>query len=95
MRLKRCFSLQFTFSNNVNNIFDYVALEYGGAKNNGDGNIVLYGSASLASSLTLTNSVMRNSSSYGLWLDADSVINTDVSNPNAYSNNMLGETFQN
>jgi hypothetical protein len=58
--------IQFTFSNNVNNVLDYVTVEYGGAPINGEGNVVLSGNNTLASSATITNSRFQFRSTYGI-----------------------------
>lgn len=86
--------IQFTFSNNVNNILNYATVEYGGAAINGQGNVVLYGTGTLAPKATITNSTLRFSSTYGLWLDKLPQINSDVSTSNAFNGNVLGDIFQ-
>ncbi len=85
--------IQFTFSN-MNNIMNYTTVEYGGPKISGEGNVSLYGTGTLAPKLTLTNSTLRFSSTYGLWLDKLPQINSDVSTSNTFSGNVLGDIFQ-
>ena len=82
--------IQFTFSNNINNILNYVTVEYGGAGINGQGNVMLYGSVLSPSDATITNSILQHSSSYGLWLNADSTV-TSINN--TFNNNALGDVF--
>ena len=87
--------IQFTFSNNVNNILNYATVEYGGAVVNGQGNVVLYGTGTQAPKATITNSTLSYSSTYGLWLDKAPQINGDVITSNTFSNNASGAIFQN
>jgi len=82
--------IQFTFCNNVDNILNYVIVEYAGAGINGQGNVMLFGSAINPSSATITNSTFQNSSSYGLWFAADSIVT--MSN-NSFNNNASGDVF--
>ena len=84
--------IQFTFSNNVNNVLNFVTVEYAGAPINGEGNVMLFGSSPTnAASATITNSTFRNSSTYGVWLDSASIL-VDFSN-NSFSNNASGDVF--
>ena len=86
--------IQFTFSNNVNNFLNFVTVEYAGAGINGQGNVMLYGSSpSIAPGATITNSTFQFSSSYGLWLDTESLVNQDIGTSNAFGNNTLGDIF--
>lgn len=85
--------IQFTFSN-TNNVMNYTTVEYGGTRINGEGNVSLYGTGTLAPKLILTNSILRFSSTYGLWLDKAPQINSDVSTSNTFSSNKLGDIYQ-
>ena len=57
--------IQFTFSNDNKNILDHVVVEYGGKRQNGEANVIAYGSSGNPQRLKLTNSTLRYSSSYG------------------------------
>lgn len=81
--------IEFAFSNNVSNQLDHIVLDYaGGNYGNGQGALVLYGENSLVCSLKLTNSTIRNSNEFGLWIDNGTVF--EGSN-NYFSNNALGD----
>ncbi len=58
-------------SSNMNNILDYVIIEYGGGedfRNSGSGNVVIGRQHRDASSIEITNSVIRYSGSDGIWV---------------------------
>lgn len=83
--------IQFTFSNNVSNHFDYVTVDYAGQINTGEGNVILNGSSTRPSSLIITNSRLQNSSTYGLWLNEYVNLNTDYLTSNNFLNNAAGD----
>jgi hypothetical protein len=87
--------IQYTFSNNVNNILNFVTVNYGGgAGGNGEGNVRLFGVGSGAPSATITNSAIQNSATYGIWLDIDAQVNADVATSNSFSGNASGTVFR-
>jgi len=84
----------FTFSNNVNNVLDYVVIDYAGVGING-GAVKLIGSGTLISAVSITNSTIQNGGSYGIWLDTDSVVNDDIAASNVFVNNANANVFFN
>ena len=81
--------ISFIFSNNINNILDNATIEYAGNSGNGSGSIVLFGnSVSNKSNATLQNSVIRNSSTWGVWAHTESTLS---SSNNTFSNNTDGD----
>ncbi|MCI0506806.1 MAG: hypothetical protein L0Z73_11955 [Gammaproteobacteria bacterium] len=87
--------IQFTFSNNLNNILNFVTVNYGGgAGGNGAGNVRLFGVGSGAPGATITNSALQNSATYGIWLSADAQVNADVGTSNTFLNNVSGTVFR-
>jgi hypothetical protein len=75
--------LQFTFSNNANEL-DHTIVEYGGgAGGNTTANVGVFGTNSLAGRLSISNSTLRHSASYGFEFDDD----TDLTMANVTSTN--------
>jgi len=88
--------IEFTFSNNINNRLEHVIVDYaGGLGGNGNGAVRLYGSNSNASRAAITNSTVRFSQQYGVWLAGDSIIDdTEVTTTNTFADNANGDFFR-
>jgi len=74
--------IQFTGSNDLNNVFNYVTVEYGGSGYNGNANVNLFGRGS---SVAITNSTLSHSSGYGFQSYYSGAIN-DFSNNTFHAN---------
>ena len=75
--------IQYTFSNNINNVLNHVIIEYGGgAGGNGSANLVMYGSTGSPNSIQVTNSEFRESLGYGVEIDAGTIVSQ-------FSNNVI------
>lgn len=75
-------------SDNLDNLLDHVVVEYGGGEDfsrSGSGNVVIGRGLSDPSSITITNSTLQHSASYGLWVRS----NGDIpdSEDNTYTDN--------
>jgi len=81
--------IRFSSSNHLENLFDYVTVEYGGGNNLA--NIYLSGGPLAPSNLSVSNSYITNSSSYGIRVSADSSLGAQN---NFYEFNALGNTCQ-
>lgn len=58
--------IQFTFSNNPKNEIKHAVVEYGGSGiNNGDANIVMFGTDGLPQSLKISDTILRYSAGFG------------------------------
>jgi len=87
--------IQFTFSDSPNNKLINTVVEYAGASvGNGKGNIRLFGSAGSPSQAEIRSSNIRNGETYGLWLHKGAKVNADVSTANSFSNNKIGNLYQ-
>lgn len=87
--------IQFTFSNNPSNKLINTVIEYAGASvGNGEGNIRLFGSAGSPSQVEIRSSEIRNGETYGAWLHDGAKVNADMATANTYSNNKLGDVYQ-
>jgi len=77
-------------SSNANNQLNWVTVEYGGGDEylrSGSGNVVLGRDNRNASAIDVTNSVLRHSESYGIWVNDNSTANDDVCDVNTFENN--------
>ena len=79
----------FVESRNADNLLNGVTVEYGG----GDdfvgapaGNVII-GSGANEGEMNVTNSVLRTSAEYGVWVHGDSDANTDICGVNSFENN--------
>lgn len=75
-------------SDNLNNVLDHVTVEYGGGTDfsrSGSGNVIIGRGFSDPSSITITNSTLRHSETYGLWVRSNGDI-PDSKN-NTYTDN--------
>jgi len=80
--------IQYTFSNNINNVLDHVIVEYGGgAGGNGAANVVMFGVGTLINRVQITNSEFRESAGYGVEFDTATIV-AGFSN-NTITNNQL------
>ena len=80
--------ISFISSDSADNVLDNVIFEYAGNSGLGSGSIVLYGRFTPdKSNATLRNSVVRNSSTWGVWAHTAS---TYSSSNNTFSNNASG-----
>ncbi|REL33488.1 right-handed parallel beta-helix repeat-containing protein [Rhodohalobacter sp. SW132] len=76
-------------STNPQNLLDWVTVEYGGGDDflrSGSGNVVV-GRSNNDSSIDITNSVLQNSATYGLWVESDGTVNDDACDVNTFENN--------
>ncbi len=70
-------------SENLNNVFDYVTVEYGGGEEytgSGSGNVVVARTLSGDASISITNSTLRHSGSDGLWLRSNAELPEFINN---------------
>jgi len=73
-------------SNSIDNVLDYVTVEYAGSVWNG--NLFVDGTSSEPTRISITNSTFRESSSYGIAFDAD--VTVDAFTGNAMTSNAMG-----
>lgn len=73
-----------------NNAFDYVTIEYGGGRQMHTSvepaNLVI-GRSVYPSEALITNSIIRNSADYGMYVHGDSEVNADACTENTFSGN--------
>ncbi|TVR35393.1 MAG: right-handed parallel beta-helix repeat-containing protein [Balneolaceae bacterium] len=77
-------------STNPSNVLDWVTVEYGGGDEffrSGSGNVIVGRSGGNDSFIDITNSVLRNSETHGLWVHSDSAVNEDACEVNTFENN--------
>ncbi len=77
-------------SSNPSNELNWVTIEYGGGeeyRRSGSGNIVVGRDIRDPSSIDITNSTIRDSNSYGLWVHSDSDVNEDACDENTFTSN--------
>jgi len=77
-------------SSNANNQLNWVTVEYGGGEEylrSGSGNVIIGRDNRNSSEIDITNSVIRNSESYGIWINENSTANDDVCDVNTFENN--------
>lgn len=85
--------ITFFYSNNADNILDYVTVEYGG--NNGKGGLFMESSGRNSYvRISVTNSTFKDNSNYGLFIQNDSFdypkYNKDIDTANTFINNESG-----
>ena len=81
--------VRFSFSNNLNNMFENVVLEFAGAGANVDGALDLQANSSTISRFSANNLLVRNSASDGFNFDNGSILG-NFSNIISTSNNRVG-----
>ena len=77
-------------SDNANNQLNWVTVEYGGGedfRNSGPGNVVVGRQFGGNSSIDITNSVLRNSETHGLWVRSNGTVNDDACDVNTFEDN--------
>ncbi|HPD30598.1 MAG TPA: hypothetical protein PLL20_11425 [Phycisphaerae bacterium] len=79
--------LLYYYTTSVNNVLEYVRIEYGGGSNSG--NLRLSGNARA----TARNCTFAHSGGYGVYVDRNATINNDVETANQFSDNALGNVF--
>ncbi len=85
-------------SASFDNQLDYVTVEYGGGANftaGAQGNLMLedFGTPNEVR-IDVTNSIIRSSSTYGIWLDKEAFVNDDIDTANTFSDNALGDVLR-
>jgi len=80
--------LRFYESKSPQNRLEYVAIEYGGGYWNA--NLHLDGSSSSPVQLDVSNSTIRGSASWGIYLD-EAIVNDDIETANTFAGNALGD----
>lgn len=83
--------IQFAWSNNLNNLLDYVQINYagGGSLN---GSVHILSSSVSPSRVTINNSEISNSGSYGIYVGQNAIVN-DFLLDNTFTNNTSGSVF--
>ncbi len=79
--------INMVYSNSTSNQIDFASITDAGGGGASSGAISMDGLSSSAARLTLTNSTVSNSSSWGVYKDADSIL---VESGNTFSGNALG-----
>jgi hypothetical protein len=87
-------SIIFDTTLNGANALDYVTVEFGGATGFGENGLIHARSDSHGVALTVTNSTLRNSAQYAIYLGAWAQVNGDIESSNTFSNNALGNVLQ-
>ena len=79
----------FVESRNSDNLLDWVTVEYGGGDDfvGAPAGDVIIGSGANEGEMNVTNSVLRTSAEYGVWVHGDSDANTDICGVNSFENN--------
>jgi hypothetical protein len=78
-------------SPSVQNLINHAEVSYGGSTGGRGANIYMFGS-SPGAKLTITNSIISNSETYGIWTTSGSI--TLVDSGNTFSNNPSGNKRQ-
>jgi hypothetical protein len=90
------YGIYFVNSNQVDNVFDYVTVEYGGGTTyNGYAANIWLDSSGFTVSLTMTNSLIQHSAGWGMYKDASDGVTNDVLNENTWNNNPSGDLITN
>jgi hypothetical protein len=87
-------SIIFDTTLNGANALDYVTVEFGGKPGSGEMGLIHARSDSHGVSLSVTNSTLRDSAQYAIWLGLWAQVNGDIESSNTFSNNASGNVFR-
>jgi hypothetical protein len=83
--------IDFRYTSSINNVLDYVIVEFGGGGVTSGGDLTLTSNTSSPTTVTVTNSAFNNSSGYGIVLSSSG--STLTSSNNTFSSNVSGDIF--